>query len=123
MKNDLTDRLMNFAVAIIKMSRKLDNSIENRIIKNQLIKAATSAGANYEESQGASSTPDFINKVKISLKEMRESNYWLNILGQTVNPSDRPSDLDDLIGESEQLKKILGAICRKKTGKINNNTL
>jgi len=114
---------MNFAVANIKMSRKLDNSIENRIIKNQLIKAATSASANYEESQGASSTPDFTNKVKISLKEMRESNYWLNILGQTVNPSERPSDLDDLIGESEQLKKIPGAICRKKTGRINNNPL
>jgi four helix bundle protein len=119
MMNDIPDRLTRFAVAVIKMSRKLDNSIEHKIIKNQLIKAATSAGANYEESQGASSTPDFTNKVKISLKEMRESNYWLDVLGQTIIPSERPVELDELIDESDQLKRILGAICSKKSGPTN----
>lgn len=113
MKNDIPDRLRRFAVAVIKMSRKLDNSAEYKIIKNQLIKAATSAGANYEESQGAASTPDFLNKVKISLKEMRESNYWLELLSQTLPLAVRPSELDELIVESEQLKRILGAICSK----------
>lgn len=115
MKNDIPDRLTRFAVAVIKMSRKLDNSIEYKIIKTQLIKAATSAGANYEESQGACSTPDFTNKVKISLKEMRESNYWLEVLDQSILPSERPVELDELIDESDQLKRILGAIYRKKS--------
>jgi four helix bundle protein len=113
MKNDIPDRLRRFAVAVIKMSRKLDDSAEYKIIKNQLIKAATSAGANYEESQGAASTPDFINKVKISLKEMRESNYWLELLSQTIPHAERPAELDELIDESEQLKRILGSICSK----------
>jgi four helix bundle protein len=101
------------------MSRKFDNTIENRIIKNQLIKSATSAGANYEESQGASSTLDFTNKVKISLKEMRESNYWLKILDQTISSSERPPELTELIDESGQLKRILGAICSKKSSRNN----
>ena len=116
MKNDLTDRLMNFAVAIIKMSRKLDNSIENRIIKNQLIKAATSAGANYEESQGASSKADFSNKIRISLKEMREANYWLKVISKTIDNEDKRMELDHLLDESKQLKRIFGSILQK-TGK------
>lgn len=118
--NDIPERLLRFAVAVIKMSKKIDNSIENRVLKHQLIKSSTSAGANYEESQGASSTPDFTNKVKISLKEMRESNYWLKVLKLTINQSDKPAELETLLDESEQLKKILGAICRKKSGPNNN---
>ncbi|MHC1778032.1 MAG: four helix bundle protein [Lentimicrobium sp.] len=117
--NDIPERLTRFAVGVIKMSRKIDNSIEYKIIKHQLVKAATSAGANYEESQGAGSTPDFTNKVKISLKEMRECNYWLVVLSQTINLSERPAELDLLIDESEQLKKILGSICRKKSTEHN----
>jgi len=115
MMNDIPDRLTRFAVSVIKMSRKLNNSIEYKIIKYQLIKASTSAGANYEESQGASSTPDFTNKVKISLKEMRESNYWLKVIDQTIDTTERPEELNELIDESEQLKKILGSICQKKS--------
>ncbi|WP_291093681.1 four helix bundle protein [Empedobacter sp. UBA6745] len=51
-----------------------------KIIKYQLVKAATSIGANYEEAQAGSSKADFINKVDISLKEARESNYWLRLI-------------------------------------------
>jgi len=46
---------------------------------------------------------------------MRESNYWLEVLGQTILPSERPLELDELIDESDQLKRILGAICSKKS--------
>jgi len=111
--NNLTERLLKFGVEIIHMSRKMDNSIENRIIKTQLIKAATSAGANYEESQGASSKADFTNKVKIALKEMRECNYWPRIIDQTTVQIPKPAELETLLDESAQLKKILGAICSK----------
>jgi len=72
--NNLSERLLKFAIDIIVFLRKLPNTEEYLIIKRQLIKSSTSSGANYEESQGASSKADFTNKVRISLKEMRESN-------------------------------------------------
>lgn len=58
----------------------MPNKIEYQIIKHQLGKSATSIGANYEEAQAGSSKADFKNKVRISLKEARESNYWLRVL-------------------------------------------
>jgi four helix bundle protein len=66
-KNDLTERLLAFAVSVILFLRRVSNTEEYMIIKRQLIKSSTSAGANYEESQGASSSADFTNKVRISL--------------------------------------------------------
>lgn len=113
--NDLQDRLLKFAIRIIQFCKKLENTIENRIIKNQLIKAATSTGANYEESQGAGSTADFKNKVRIALKEMRECNYWLKVLDGTLtgkNKDETKTELNFLLDESEQLKRILGSICK-----------
>ncbi len=111
---DLIDRLLKFAVDVIFYCRKLDNSIENKIIKHQLIKSSTSSGANYEESQGSCTTPDFIYKVKISLKEMRESNYWLRVIKRTVVNVGSSEEIDWLIDESDQLRKILGSIVQKK---------
>ena len=68
-ENDLSRRLFKFAVDVIKMLRTLKGGNEIKIISNQLCKAATSAGSNYEEAQGAVSKADFGNKVGISLKE------------------------------------------------------
>ena len=79
-ENDLQGRLFNFAVAVIRMLRSLTSGNDLRIISNQLERSATSFGANYEEAQAAFSRADFGFKVGISLKEMRESNYWLRIL-------------------------------------------
>lgn len=103
-------RLFDFAVRVIKFCRQLPKSKEYDIIKNQLIKSATSSGANYEEAQGASSKADFVNKIKIALKEMRESNYWIRII---ISIKETENELDFLLKESEELKKILGAISSK----------
>ena len=87
-----------------------------RVIRYQLIKSSTSSGANYEEAQAGSSKADFTNKVRIALKEMRETNYWLRLLKKTEN-SIASDKIDSLIIESEELKNILGAIvqkCRKR---------
>lgn len=112
MANDLGERLLSFSVNIILFLRKTENSVEANIIKHQLIKSATSTGANYEESQAASSKLDFTNKVKISLKEIRETNYWLKIMHKTILNNKNEKELIELIDESEQLKKILGSICK-----------
>jgi four helix bundle protein len=65
-ENPLAERLFQFSVDVILFIRKLPNSDEIRIIKYQLSKSATSTGANYEESQAASSRSDFLQKVKIA---------------------------------------------------------
>ncbi len=110
-ENTLADRLFEFSVQVILFLRKLPNSEEMRVIKYQLTKAVTSGGANYEESQAASSRSDFLQKVRISLREMRESNYWLRII-QRIQPGPK-TECNKLVNESEELKKILGSITSK----------
>src|ERR1035437_1225772 len=86
-------RRMTFA---IEFSNTLPYSPENKTIRTQLSKSACSSGANYEEAQSGSSKADFTNKVRISLREMRESNYWLRIIQRTVKEVNK-SEVDYLI--------------------------
>ena len=92
------------------MLRSLKGDIDLKIISYQLGKSGTSSGANYEEAQGAVSKADFGNKVGISLKEMRESNYWLRILKELYPQNE---EIIRLAKESFELKNILGAISHK----------
>lgn len=87
--NDLLQRFFDFAVRVIKLSRDLSNTTEMKVVKNQLIRAVTSIGANYEEAQAGSSKSDFVNKVNISLKEAREANYWLRLIKEVENTNFR----------------------------------
>jgi four helix bundle protein len=111
-KNDLCDRLFDFAVRVIEFLKTLPYSPENKTLRTQLSKSACSSGANYEESQAGSSKADFSNKVKISLREMRESNFWLRIIKSTTKEIDS-KEIEYLIAESTELKKILGPIVQK----------
>ena len=111
-ENELQKRLFKFAVDVLKLLRRLTGGVDLKIISYQLGKAATSSGANYEEAQAAVSRTDFGYKVSISLKEMRESNYWLRILHELYSDD---SEIDRLIKESSELKNILGSITKKVT--------
>ncbi len=111
-RNDLSDRLFEFAVRIIEFLKTLPYSPENKTIRSQLSKSACSCGANYEEAQSGSSKADFTNKVRISLREMRESNYWLRIIDRTIDGINK-IELNSLIKESSELKSILGSIVQK----------
>lgn len=113
MNANLNDRLFNFSVTVLKFLKKLPRTPEMNVIRYQLAKCSTSSGANYEEAQAGSSKPDFNNKVRISLREMRESNYWLRIIKATLDENKLDNDLLPLIDESSQLKKILGSIVTK----------
>ena len=106
-ENNLSKRLFKFSVDVIKMLRTLEGGNDLKIISNQLVKASTSTGANYEEAQAAVSRADFAYKVVISLKEMRESNYWLRILKELYS---KHEEINRLEKESSELKNILGAI-------------
>lgn len=107
-KNDLLERTFLFGVACLKYLRKLPSDLEYRLIRYQLGKSSTSLGSNYEESQAGSSKADFKNKVKISLRETRESNYWLRII-QALEEG-KNEELEKLLRESTELKNIFGAI-------------
>ena len=109
-ENELKERLFRFAVDVLRMLGKLKGGKEIDVIKYQLSKSATSSGANYEESQAAVSRADFINKIGISLKEMRESNYWLRIIEKLFPETE---NIIFLVGESEELGKILASILIK----------
>jgi four helix bundle protein len=111
-KNDLCERLFEFSVRVIEFLKTLPYSPENKTIRTQLSKSACSSGANYEESQGGSSKADFTNEVRLSLREMRESNFWLRIIKRTVKEVCLP-ELNYLIKESGELKSILGSIVQK----------
>ncbi|WP_373708595.1 four helix bundle protein [Kaistella sp.] len=107
-KNDLLERTFWFGISCLKFLRKLPNDPESRLIRYQLGKSSTSLGANYEESQAGSSKADFKNKVKISLRETRESNYWLRVI-KALDEKEN-AELDQLLAESIELKNIFGAI-------------
>lgn len=116
-ENELMKRLFSFAIRTIKYLRLLPDSPEIKVIRYQLIKSSTSSGANYEEAQAGSSKADFTNKVRISLREMRESNYWLRLINETTERKENHTELEWLLNESLELKKILGSIVQKSSNK------
>jgi four helix bundle protein len=106
---DIQERTFIFAVRIVRLCRYLDQqSGVERTLSKQLLRAATSVGANIEEAQAGQSRPDFINKCSIALKEARETHYWLRILlASELLPEVRVSGL---LAEAEEIKRIIGAI-------------
>ena len=110
MENDLQKRLFRFSVEVIKEVRNLPNSKEYQVISYQLLKSATSVGANYEEAQGAVSKADFSNKVGIALKEIRETNYWIRILIELLEKENIWKENEI---ESKELMNVLGSIYSK----------
>jgi four helix bundle protein len=77
---DLEQRTRQFAVRIIKISARLPNTPEGRVVRNQLTKAGTSVGANYREANRARSKADFKNKIKICESESSETQFWLEVI-------------------------------------------
>ena len=76
---NLSNRLESFAAEVIKGVSRINRTFAGRHIAVQLIRSSTSAGANYEEACGAESRQDFIHKLQIVLKELKESLFWLRI--------------------------------------------
>ena len=96
---------MEHGARIIKLVESLPNTLVGRRVADQLLRSGTSAGANYEEARGAESKDDFVHKLQIALKELRESNYWLRLLVKSGKvPAER---MKDLLGESSQLRAML----------------
>ena len=76
----LSDQLINFAVAIIKLAEKLPKSFTANHLAGQLTRSGTAPALHYGEAQSAESRSDFIHKMKIAVKELRETNNCLKII-------------------------------------------
>ena len=79
-KFDLEERLVKFAVLIISLAESLENSMAGKYIASQIIRSGISPALNYGEAKSAESTNDFIHKMKVALKELRETNISLLII-------------------------------------------
>lgn len=80
---ELEERTKRFAVRIIKLSSKLPDIPEGKVIRHQISKAGTSIGANYREANRARSKADFRNKIRIVEGEASECKYWLEVIIET----------------------------------------
>jgi four helix bundle protein len=104
-KFDLQERFIDYAVRIIKASEKLPETKAGKHICSQILRSGTSPAPNYGEAQSAESPADFIHKLKIALKELRETEIWLKIIIRTELI--KPSKLSPLLGETDELISIL----------------
>ena len=105
--NDLSERLLNFAANTVKLTVRLGKTAAGRHLAGQLMRSGTSAGANYEEACGAESRPDFIHKLQIVLKEMKESLYWLRLTRKTSLIHATDPNLSALLQEATELANIV----------------
>ncbi|MBN4050187.1 four helix bundle protein [Desulfobulbus sp. AH-315-M07] len=106
--DDIAERLLDLAAEAIKLLPELVNAPSAKNLAKQLERCGPAGGANYEEARGAESPADFVHKVRVSLKEVRETRYWLRLLHR-ADLIDNPRRLDPLIDEAGQLIAILTA--------------
>ena len=111
MDYDLAERTKKFSIEMIGVLRKIKPNYLNQNIISQLLKSATSVGANYREANAASSKKDFRNKISISRKEIQETEYWIELLAETN--SEFKKDLQKLWKEARELTLIFGKINSK----------
>ncbi len=106
-KWDLEDRLLDYACAVIHLVESLPNTRTGNHLAGQLMRSGTSPLPNHGESQAAESVDDFIHKISVVLKELRESERWLKLLSR-LDYGDEQS-LIFLIGETDELIRIFRA--------------
>jgi four helix bundle protein len=102
---DLEERLLEYSVLIIKIVEQLPKTRVGNHVAGQLLKSGTSLYPNHGEAQAAESARDFIHKLRIALKELRETHRWLKLI-QRVPLIKRSELLDSVLHETEELIKI-----------------
>jgi four helix bundle protein len=107
-KYDLEDRTAFFGEEIIRFCKTVKGNTINTPLVSQIVRSATSVGANYMEANGASSKKDFANKISICRKEAQETRHWLRMLA--VAEEGRKEDIGKLWKECQELVLIFGKI-------------
>ena len=103
---DLQDRLVDYAVRTIKLSEKLPETKAGKHVSTQILRSGTSPAPNYGEAQSAESKADFVHKLKVALKELRETEIWIKIIAKAemIKPA---SQMVPLLQETDELIAIL----------------
>lgn len=118
MKYDLEDRTVNFGIDIIRFCKKIKQDLTTKPVISQMIRSGTSVGANYCEANNASSKKDFRNKIFICKKESQETKYWLRILSDGLDESQKET-ARILWRECQELTMIFQKIVSTIDKKIN----
>jgi len=111
-KYDLEERTAQFGEAIIELVRTFPQDPVNSPLISQIVRAATSIGANYMEADGAESKKDFQHKISICKKESKETKHWLRMIAK-VNSS-RRDECQELFREAQELSLIFSSILLHK---------
>lgn len=108
--DELEDRLIAFAVRILKLANRLGSSNAGRHIAGQIVRSGTSPAPNYAEARSGESRADFIHKLRVVVKELNETCVWLKIIAK--GGLLKEALLADLLTEGEALRRIVGASLR-----------
>jgi four helix bundle protein len=112
---DLEERLIDFAALIVRIAEALPKSMSGSHIALQIIRSGTSPAANYGEARSAESKVDFVHKMRISLKELRETRVWLRLIVKAKLA--KPELIEPVLNENEQLVSIF--VASIKTAQLN----
>ena len=114
--NVALEKSKKFALRIIKLYKHLCSEKNEYVISKQILRSGTSIGANIRESVYAQSRKDFISKMSIALKESAETEYWLELLGESEYISN--DEFTSIYNDCSEIRKILVSIV--KTSKSNS---
>ena len=117
----LEKRLIDFSVMILNLTERLPESKAVKYLSDQLIRSGTSPALNYGEAQSAESSVDFIHKMKVCLKELREAYITLQILQKKIGTDKEKGSLEQAISECNELISIF--VKSIETAKKNNAKL
>ena|SRR5689334_18797875 len=107
---DLEERLLNYAIDVVRLVQKLPDTRVGNHMAGQLLRAGTSALPNHAEAQGAESRRDFIHKLGLCHKELRETRRWLRLIQKIPLVND--DEVASLLAETDELVKIFYASLR-----------
>jgi len=113
---DIHNRVKKFILRVIKMTRELPKTPENKVFTTQIIRAAASVGANLQEADGAHTKADFLYSVNLSKKEAKETHFWLELVSDS-NPR-LNSRMQAILNEGLEISKILSPIILSGKKKI-----
>lgn len=110
-KYNLEDRLLESAVRVIRVTESMNRSAAGIYVADQLLRSATSPYGHHGEAEGAESRDDFIHKLRVCYKELREARRWQRLVQRTPLTA-KPGLLDELVTEAGELVRIFAASIR-----------
>ena len=121
-KGPMLEKSKAFAVCVIKLTQELTTERHEYVLSRQVLRSATSIGANLREARGAQSQADFLSKQSVALKEAYETEYWIELLAETGYLS---SDREELLMAdiSELISMLTSSVKKLKTTMDINNPL